>query len=66
MVVYEQQSWEGMIIEERYMKQKRGRSRKQYLIRWKDSWVDYSHLPVPKVLQSWKAGRAAQDTLVMQ
>ena len=32
MVVYEQQSWEGMIIKERYMKQKRGRSRKQYLI----------------------------------
>ena len=66
MVVYEQQSWEGMIIDERYMKQKRGRSRKQYLVRWKDSWVDHSRLPVRKALQSWRSGRAAKDTLIMQ
>jgi hypothetical protein len=30
VVIYEQQSWEGEIIDERDMKQGRGRPRKQY------------------------------------
>ncbi|MCJ1459584.1 hypothetical protein MMC28_009963 [Mycoblastus sanguinarius] len=36
-IVYEQQSWRGEIIKERNAKQGRGRPRKQYLIRWKQS-----------------------------
>ena len=36
-VIYEQQSWEGEILDERDMKQERGRPRKQYLVRWKSS-----------------------------
>ena len=32
-VIYEQQSWEGEIVDERDMKQGRGRPRKQYLVR---------------------------------
>ena len=43
-VIYEQQSWEGEIVDERDMKQGRGRPRKQYLVRWEPSWVDGGRL----------------------
>ena len=36
-VIYERQSWEGEIIDEKDVKQGRGRPRKQYLVRWKQS-----------------------------
>ncbi len=50
MIVYEQQSWEGEIIDERDMKQGRGRPRKQH-VRWKPSWVDGGPLTAP---QNWR------------
>lgn len=57
-VVYEQQSWEGKIVDEREVKQGqgrgRGRPRKQYFIRWKPSWVDGGRLTAPELLQSWR------------
>ena len=36
-VIYEQQGWEGEIINERHVKQKHGRRCKQYFIQWKQS-----------------------------
>ncbi len=53
-VIYEQQRWEGEIIDERHVKQKRGRPHKQYLIQWKQSWVDGGRLTAPDLLQNWK------------
>ena len=37
VVIYEQQSWAGEIVNERSMKHGRGRPHKQYLVRWKPS-----------------------------
>ncbi|CAF9941279.1 MAG: hypothetical protein HETSPECPRED_003040 [Heterodermia speciosa] len=53
-IIYEQQSWEGEIIDERNTKQGRGRPRKQYLIRWKSSWVDGGRLIASDLVRSWK------------
>ena len=53
-VVYKQQCWEGEIIDKRDIKQGRGRARKQYLTRWKQSWVDGGRLTAPGSVQDWK------------
>ena len=53
-VIYEQQSWEGEIIDERNTKQGRGRPRKQYLIRWKSSWVDGGRLFASNLVRNWR------------
>lgn len=53
-VIYERQSWAGEIIDEREVKQGRGRPRKQYLIQWERSWVDAGRLAVPGLVHTWK------------
>ena len=53
-VIYEQQTWEGEIIDERDVKLVRGRPRKQYLVRWKSTWVDAGRLKSPELVQVWK------------
>ncbi len=60
-VIYEQQSWEGEIVQERHVKQGRGRPRKQYLIQWKQSWVDGGRLTAPELLQSWREKKASKN-----
>lgn len=55
-----QQSWEGEIIKERDTKHGRGRPRKQYLVRWKPSWVDGARLTAPELLQNWKEKKASK------
>ena len=57
-VVYEQQCWEGEILQERDVKQERGRPRKQYLVRWKESWVDGARLTAPELLHNWREKKA--------
>jgi len=59
-VIYEQQCWEGEIIDERHVKQGPGRPRKQYLVRWKQSWVDGGRLTAPELLQNWKELKASK------
>ncbi len=59
-IVYEQQIWEGEIIDEREIRQKRGRPRKQYLVRWKSSWVDGSRLAAPGLVESWREEKASR------
>lgn len=54
-VVYEQQSWEGAIVNEREINGGCGRPCKQYLVQWKSSWIDSNRLNEPHLLQSWKA-----------
>lgn len=56
-VIYERQSWEGGIIEEREVKQGRGRPRKQYLIR---SWVDGARLRASELLHTWTKEKASK------
>ncbi|KAL8696688.1 MAG: hypothetical protein Q9201_007534 [Fulgogasparrea decipioides] len=53
-VVYKQQCWEGEILQERDVKQERGRPRKQYLVRWEQSWVDGTSLTAPELLRDWR------------
>lgn len=53
-VVYKQQFWEGEILQERDVKQERGRPRKQYLARWEQSWVDAASLTAPELLRDWR------------
>lgn len=53
-VVYKQQCWEGEILQERDVKQERGRPRKQYLVRWEQSWVDGASLAAPELLRDWR------------
>ena len=53
-VVFEQQRWEGEIIEERLVRQERGRPRKQFLIKWKPSWVDSGRLAAPELITNWE------------
>ena len=62
-VVYEQQSWEGEIVDERDMKHKRGRPRKQYYVRWKSSWVDGSYLTAPGLIEKWREKKASRGRL---
>ena len=57
-VVYEQQCWEGEILQERDIRQERGRPRKQYLVRWKESWVDGARLASPDLLRNWREKKA--------
>ena len=57
-VIYEQQCWEGEILQERNVRQERGRPRKQYLIRWKESWVDGARLASPDLLRNWREKKA--------
>lgn len=59
-VIFEQQSWEGEIIDERDSKQGRGRPRKQYLVRWKSSWVDGGRLIAPTLMQNWRKERVSK------
>jgi len=59
-VIYERQSWEGEIVDEKHVKQGRGRPRKRYLVRWKQSWVDGAHLTAPVLLQSWREKKASK------
>ena len=59
-VIYERQSWEGKIIDEKNVKQGRGRPRKQYLIRWKQSWVDGGLLSAPELLRNWREKKASK------
>ena len=59
-VIYEQQSWEGEIVDERDMKQGRGRSHKQYLVRWEPSWMDGGRLTAPSLTQNWRERRASK------
>jgi hypothetical protein len=58
-VIYEQQSWEGEIINKREVKQGRGRPRKQYRIQWEPSWVEAGRLTAPELLQKWKGKKAS-------
>lgn len=58
-VIYEQQSWKGKIVQERDVKQRRGRPYKQYLIQWEQSWVDGGRLTAPELLQSWREKKAS-------
>jgi hypothetical protein len=51
-VIYEQQRWNGEIIDERDAKQGRGRPRKRYLLQWKTSWVDAGRLTAPTLVQT--------------
>ena len=60
-VIYEQQSWKGKIVQERNVKQGRGRPRKQYRIQWESSWVDSAYLTVPEMLQSWREKKALKS-----
>lgn len=53
-VIYEQQSWEGEILDERDMKHGRGRPRKQYYVQWKSSWVDGGYLTAPGLIENWR------------
>jgi len=58
-VIYERQSWAGEIIDEREVKQGRGKPRKQYLIQWEPSWVDGARLTVPESLQNWRGNKGS-------
>ena len=49
-VIYERQRWEGNTINERNVKQGRGRPWKEYLIQWTSSWVDGGQLTAPGLL----------------
>ena len=60
-VIYKQQSWKGEIVQERDVKQWRGRPRKQYLIHWEQSWVDRCRLTAPELLQSWTEKRVSKS-----
>lgn len=60
MLQLPQQSWEGEITKERDTKHGRGRPRKQYLVRWKPSWVDGARLTAPELLQNWKEEKASK------
>lgn len=59
-VIYEQQSWEGEVIDERDTKQGRGRPPKQYLVRWKPSWMDGGRLTDPSLMQIWREKKASR------
>ena len=58
-VIYEQQSWKGKIVQERDVK--KGRPRKQYLVRWEQSWMDGCRLTAPELLQSWREKRVSKS-----
>ena len=53
-IVYEQQCWEEEILQERDVRQKRERFRKQHLIRWKESWMNDARLTSSNLLRNWR------------
>lgn len=55
--VYEQQRWEGKIIDGRDAKQGRGRPRKKYRVRWEDSWTDGARLTASGLMQERRERR---------
>lgn len=57
-VVYEQQIWEGEIIDEKYVNYGYGRLRRHYLVHWKPSWIDGGRLAAPLLVQNWKEKKA--------
>ena len=59
-VVYEQQRWEGKIVDERDAKQGRGRPRKEYRVHWEDSWINSARLTAPGLIQDWREKKAAK------
>ena len=60
-VIYKQQSWKDEIVQERDVKQGRGRPRKQYLVHWEQSWVDGGRLTAPELLQIWRKKKASKS-----
>ena len=61
IVIYEQQSWKKEIIDEKNKKQKRERFRKQYLVRWKFSWMNDDRFIASNSVQIWKKKRQEID-----
>ena len=59
-VIYEQQSREGEIINERDMKQGHGRPHKQHLVLWEPSWVNGSRLHRSRLDRNWREKRASK------
>ena len=53
-VVFEQQRWEGEIIDERRVGLGPGRPRVQFLIKWEPSWVDKGRLAAPALIENWE------------
>jgi hypothetical protein len=60
-VIYEQQRWEGKIVDERDAKQGRGRSRKEYRVHWEDSWIDGARLTASGLIQDWREKKAPKS-----
>jgi hypothetical protein len=50
-VVFEQQRCKEEIVNERHVRQGRGRPRKQHLIDWEPSWVDSGRLAAISTLE---------------
>lgn len=59
-VIYERQSWAGEVIDEREVKQGRGRPRKQCLIQLKPFWEDAARLTGSGLLQNWRGKKASK------
>ena len=55
--VFKQQRWKGEIIGEKFVRQERGRPRKQYFIEWKPSWVDSDRLTAPALIEGWEKSK---------
>jgi hypothetical protein len=54
----EQEEYEvKRILDEREVKRRKGKSYKQYLVQWTDSWVDECDLDAPDLLREFRAGR---------
>lgn len=54
----EQEEYEvKRIWDEREVKRRKGKSYKQYLVQWTDSWVDECDLDAPDLLREFRAGR---------
>ena len=59
-VIYKRQSWKGKIIQEKEVKQGRGRPHKENLVQWEQSWIDRGCFTTPKMLQSWTERKASK------
>jgi len=54
-----QEEWEvGEILDERKIKRRKGQTGAQFLIRWKNTWVDESDVNAPELVQQFREGRA--------
>ena len=60
-IIYEQQSWEGKIIDEKEMRIGRGKPRKLYRVRWKSSWVDERELGASGLVYNWRVKKASRS-----